>query len=155
MSDLLRDENIDKTENMKFKESVQKIYFEIFDQIVWSGAGLSFFLIDGRTFFNTENETTLYIENNLSDIKLCIDLISGCYTDVWGAGYSQTLQKPFLNVKFPLEKMYSRILEILKYDEEKRSSDFSDKNLLTDYETRKANFFLKLAEARLNGTEEF
>ncbi len=155
MSDLLRDENIDKTENMKFKESVQKIYFEIFDQIVWSGAGLSFFLIDGRTFFNTENETTLYIENNLSDIKLCIDLISGCYTDVWGAGYSQTLQKPFLNGKFPLEKMYSRISEILKDDEEKRSSDFSDKNLLTDYETRKANFFLKLAEARLNGTEEF
>ena len=51
--------------------------------------------------------------------------------------------------------MYSRISEILKDDEEKRSSDFSDKNLLTDYETRKANFFLKLAEARLNGTEEF
>ena len=86
---------------------------------------------------------------------MCIDLISGCYTDVWGAGYSQTLQKPFLNGKFPLEKMYSRISEILKDDEEKRSSDFSDKNLLTDYETRKANFFLKLAEARLNGTEEF
>ena len=146
----------------RFKEQVGKIYHELFDKISWSGSGLSFHIIDGRTLFTGADETASYIENNLWDIKLCIDLISGCYTHSWGIEYRQTLQKPFLNGKVSLEKMNSRISEILKEDKEKQSEDKEkqsidphNKNLLTDHEIRKAKFFLKLAEARLNGTEEF
>ena len=130
----------------ELKREVLEMFSDVFEKKSWSGFGVAFYLFEKRDRWTGNNQVSVVIEENLFNLSFMIDLITECYTHSYGKTYCRKLRTPFLGGKYPLERVQLRIKSILEGVE---------KNELAAFEIERLEFFLKSAEVKFDGTEEF